>query len=74
MTNLHERIDAAIRHIQTAVDVDPWAVELAEQALRYMEFMSAQHNCNDCGVKDCSIRPELGHSGKGELLQVGGEK
>lgn len=28
-----DRIQNAIRHIQTAVDVDPWAVELAVNAM-----------------------------------------
>ena len=29
-----DRIQSAIRHIQTAVDVDPWAVEIAVAAMR----------------------------------------
>ena len=29
-----DRIQNAIRHIQTAVDVDPWAVEISVQALQ----------------------------------------
>lgn len=33
MTN-KDRIEAAIRHIQTAVDIDPWAQELAVEALK----------------------------------------
>lgn len=33
MTAQKERIEAAIRHIQTAADVDPWAMELAVDAL-----------------------------------------
>ena len=28
-----DRIECAIRHIQTAVDVDPWAVEIAVEAM-----------------------------------------
>ena len=28
-----DRIQCAIRHIQTAVDVDPWAVEIATDAM-----------------------------------------
>jgi hypothetical protein len=28
-----DRIECAIRHIQTAVDVDPWAVEIAVKAM-----------------------------------------
>lgn len=33
MTNETDRIQNAIRHIQTAVDVDPWAVEIAVEAM-----------------------------------------
>lgn len=28
-----DRIECAIRHIQTAVDVDPWAAEIAVEAM-----------------------------------------
>jgi hypothetical protein len=34
MINKKDRIEAAIRHIQTASDVDPWAMELAVEALQ----------------------------------------
>lgn len=34
MTTQKDRIEAAIRHIQTALDVDPWAMELAVDALK----------------------------------------
>jgi hypothetical protein len=34
MTTQKDRIEAAIRHIQTASDVDPWAMELAVEALQ----------------------------------------
>jgi len=33
MTNDTDRIQNAIRHIKTAVDVDPWAVEIAVEAM-----------------------------------------
>ena len=33
MTNETDRIQNAIRHIQTAVDVDPWAKEIAVSAM-----------------------------------------
>lgn len=29
-----DRIESAIRHIQTATDVDPWAMEIAVEAMR----------------------------------------
>ena len=60
MTDRERRIQSCIDHINTAIDVDPWAKKLAEQALRYMNITSNLPNCNDCGVKDCSIRPEWG--------------
>ena len=35
MTNTEtDRIQNAIRHIQTAVDVDPWAMEIAVEAMQ----------------------------------------
>ena len=34
MTNETDRIECAIRHIQTAVDVDPWAAEIAVDAMQ----------------------------------------
>jgi uncharacterized protein (UPF0212 family) len=34
--NEKDRIECAIRHIQTAVDVDPWAVEIAVEAMEKM--------------------------------------
>lgn len=29
-----DRIESAIRHIQTSTDIDPWAVEIAVEAMR----------------------------------------
>lgn len=34
MTTQKDRIEAAIRHIQTSADVDPWAAEIAVEAMR----------------------------------------
>ena len=34
MITQKDRIEAAIRHIQTSVDIDPWAMELAISALK----------------------------------------
>lgn len=34
MNNQKDRIEAAIRHIQTSVDIDPWAMCLAVEALK----------------------------------------
>ena len=55
-----DRIQNAIRHIQTAVDVDPWAAEIAVEAMRKqipMELGSkvldylgrARPECGNCG-------------------------
>lgn len=34
MTTQKDRLEAAIRHIQTSADIDPWAMELAISALK----------------------------------------
>lgn len=47
-----DRIEAAIRHIQTAADVDPWAMELAVDALK------AQGTCEDA-VSRQTLQKEL---------------
>ena len=33
MTNDIDRIECAIRHIQSSLDVDPWAAEIAVEAM-----------------------------------------
>ena len=43
MINKKDRIEAAIRHIQTSVDIDPWAMELAVEALK--EKADLQPDC-----------------------------
>lgn len=52
MTSQKDRIEAAIRHIQTAADVDPWAMELAVDALK------AQGTCEDA-VSRQTLQKEL---------------
>ena len=47
-----DRIEAAIRHIQTSVDIDPWAMELAVDALK------AQGTCEDA-VSRQTLQKEL---------------
>ena len=46
----------------TPVTVGRWlhAIDKACAALDYMEFMKSQHNCNDCGYKECEHRPKWG--------------
>ena len=41
-----DRIECAIRHIQSSLDVDPWAAEIAEEAMR------KQIPIAPCKVKD----------------------
>lgn len=41
-------IQSAIRHIDTAVDVDPWAKEAAEEAMRAKLGYMNTHICNGC--------------------------
>ena len=52
MTTQKDRIESAIRHIQTASDVDPWAMELAVDALK------AQGTCEDA-VSRQTLQKEL---------------
>ena len=52
MTTQKDRIEAAIRHIQTSVDIDPWAMELAVDALK------AQGTCEDA-VSRQTLQKEL---------------
>ena len=52
-----DRIECAIRHIQTAVDVDQWAVEIAVQAMEQQIPkkpkipLDAYWVCPTCGSK-----------------------
>lgn len=50
-----DRIEAAIRHIQTATDVDPWAMELAVNALEKQAPMK-------------TMPPELGISSRYPII------
>ena len=54
MTTQKDRIEAAIRHIQTAADVDPWAMELAVDALekqipKNVRVTTSTKRCAVCG-------------------------
>lgn len=55
-----DRIECAIRHIQTAVDVDPWAVEIAADAMKRQiptqpKRSTAFYFCPNCGSYDYTI-------------------
>lgn len=74
MTNTEtDRIQNAIRHIQTAVDVDPWAMEIAVEAMQkqipkkpksikedYNEYMDLY--CPTCGHDVGMYDAETGYS------------
>ena len=55
MNNETDHIQNAIRHIQTAVDIDPWAVEIAVEA---MEKQIPKKKINAGGWNVC---PTCGH-------------
>ena len=45
-------IECAIRHIQTAVDVDPWAVEIAVEAMEKQIPKKPKYKAEDRFVKN----------------------
>lgn len=47
MTTQKDRIEAAIRHIQTATDVDPLAMELAVDALNAQVGQASCEYCHE---------------------------
>lgn len=55
MTTQKDRIEAAIRHIQTASDVDPWAMELAVDALKAQVGQASCEYCHE--DTDGYVRP-----------------
>jgi len=49
-----DRIQNAIRHIQTATDIDPWAAEIAVEAMRKqipmkVRITTSTKRCGNCG-------------------------
>lgn len=54
------------RYIQSCINYmdikHPEMREVARQVLQHILFASNQHSCNDCKVKNCNMRPELGKS------------
>jgi len=54
MTNQADRIQNAIRHIKSSVDIDPWAMELAIEALKkeipmQVKITTSTKRCGRCG-------------------------
>lgn len=53
MTEHKVPVQSLIDHIKTAVDVDPWAKEMAEELLKEQEWISVNDrlpNCNGCYI------------------------
>ena len=55
MTNQAERIQNAINHIKTATDIDPWAMEIAVEALEKeipmrVKITTSTKRCGRCGT------------------------
>ena len=46
-----DRIQNAIRHIQTAVDVDPWAMEIAVKAMQKQIPKKVNYKVEDRSIK-----------------------
>lgn len=49
-----DRIECAIRHIESSLDVDPWAVEIAVDAMkkqipRRVRITTSTKRCGNCG-------------------------
>lgn len=59
-----DRIENAIRHIQTATDIDPWAMEIAVDAMQRMldvdgDLVSRREGINTlCEICDRSKHPD----------------
>lgn len=55
MSEQKDRIECAIRHIQSSLDVDPWAAEIAVEAMRKQipkKLIIVEHGlvkCAECG-------------------------
>lgn len=49
-----DRIESAIRHIQTSTDIDPWALEIAVEAMQkqipmQVRITTSTKRCGNCG-------------------------
>lgn len=57
LNNLEDRLECAIRHINTALDIDPWAQNLAVESMRMrIALMKGGQpeiiRCKDCKYGD----------------------
>ena len=55
MTTQKDRIEAAIRHIQTSADIDPWAMEFAVDALKAQIDKDINVPNTDCISRQAAI-------------------
>ena len=51
-----DRIECAIRHIKTAVDIDPWAAEIAIDAMRKQIRQRPNYKAEDRYIKNHFIQ------------------
>jgi hypothetical protein len=62
-----DRIECAIRHIKTAVDVDQWAVEIAVEAMKKQIAMKIkeihvdEYFCPSCGEEQSCDQSKVYH-------------
>ncbi|MBO7423062.1 MAG: DUF551 domain-containing protein [Oscillospiraceae bacterium] len=52
-----DRIECAIRHIQTATDIDPWAVEIAVEAMKKQIPQEHSKNSTKLDKKNGDLQP-----------------
>ena len=57
MNRNKDRIECAIRHIHTATDVDPWAAELAAEALKAQ--LLEEDTTSDCISRQAAIEAAI---------------
>jgi len=83
MTNDTDRIQNAIHHIQTSVDVDPWAVEIAVEAMekqipKKVRITTSTKRCSVCGRQLSgigNIHPERNYcQGCGQAIDWTGDE
>lgn len=77
-----DRIECAIRHIESSLDVDPWACEIAVDAMRKqiprrVRITTSTKKCGNCGRQLSgigNIHPERNYCVKcGQAIDWGDE-
>ena len=70
LNNLEDRLECAIRHINTALDIDPWAQNLAVESMRMrIALMKGGQpeiiRCRDCKHRLSSLYCEAWNNSPG---------